>query len=84
MPWVKVGDIKMYYKIQGKGEPLVFFDGCNVCHDVLYRHVPVFSKEYQVISYDNRGVGKSDKPDVPYSLEMMASDLAGLLDTIWH
>ncbi len=82
MPKVKVGDIKIYYKIRGKGEPLVFIDGCNMCHDLLYRHVPVFSREYKVISYDNRGVGKSDKPDVPYSLEMMASVLAGLLDTI--
>jgi len=82
MPKVKVGDINMYYEIHGEGEPLVFIDGRNMCHDLLYKHVPVFAKEYKVISFDNRGVGKSDKPDVPYSLEMMANDLAGLLDVI--
>ncbi len=82
MPYVKVGDIKMYYEIHGKDEPLVFIDGRNMCHDLLYKHVPVFAQEYKVISYDNRGVGKSDKPDIPYTLEMMANDLAGLLDVI--
>ena len=82
MPRVKVGDIKMYYEIHGRGDPLVFIDGRNMCHDILCRHVPVFAREYKVISYDNRGVGKSDKPDVPYSLELMAKDLAGLLDVI--
>ena len=82
MPKVKVGDINMYYEVHGKGEPLVFIAGRNMCHDFLYKHVPVFAKEYGVISFDNRGVGKSDKPDVPYSLEMMANDLAGLLDVI--
>ena len=82
MPKAKVGDINIYYEIYGKGEPLVFIDGRNMCHGFLYKHVPVFAKEYKVISFDNRGVGKSDKPDVPYSLEMMANDLAGLLDVI--
>jgi pimeloyl-ACP methyl ester carboxylesterase len=82
MPKVKVGEINIYYEIHGKGEPLVFIDGRNMCHKLLYKHVPVFAKEYKVISYDNRGVGKSDKPDVPYSLEIMANDLAGLMDII--
>ncbi len=82
MPKVKVGDMSLYYESHGKGEPLVFIDGCNMCHEMLYRHVPIFAKEYKVISYDNRGMGKSDKPDIPYSLELMAKDLAGLMDAI--
>jgi pimeloyl-ACP methyl ester carboxylesterase len=30
--------------------------------------------------YDNRGTGQSDKPDVPYSLEMFAGDAVAILD----
>jgi 3-oxoadipate enol-lactonase len=82
MPKVKVDNISMYYEIHGKGEPLVFINGRNMCQDLLYRHVPVFAREYKLITFDNRGTGKSDAPDVPYSLEMMANDLAGLLDVI--
>jgi len=47
-----------------------------------WRNISVFSQEYRVIAIDNRGSGRSDKPDIPYSMEMMAADIAGLLNTI--
>lgn len=37
---------------------------------------------HQVIAFDNRGAGRSGKPDSPYSIEMMASDALGLLDAL--
>ena len=36
------------------------------------------SKRYAVLAWDVRGHGESDKPDVPYTPEMHARDLAGL------
>jgi len=47
-----------------------------------FKAIPVFSREYRLVVFDNRGAGQSDKPDIPYTTEMMADDLAGLLDTI--
>ncbi len=82
MPKAKVGDVNIYYEIQGKGEPLVFIPGASSCGDIFFMHVPVFSQKYQVITYDPRGTGQSDAPDIPYTMEMMADDLAGLLDAI--
>jgi 3-oxoadipate enol-lactonase len=82
MPKVKVGDINMYYEVHGKGEPLVLIPGLTVNVDWFFMHIPVFSREYRVVAFDNRGAGRSDAPDVPYSMEMMADDLAGLLDAI--
>jgi pimeloyl-ACP methyl ester carboxylesterase len=82
MPIVKVGDINMYYEIHGKGEPLVIIPGMTLSVDSFFRHIPVFSREYQVVGFDPRGAGRSDAPDIPYTIKMMADDLAGLLNAI--
>jgi len=50
--------------------------------DGFYRHIPVFARKYRLVAYDPRGAGRSDAPDIPYTTEMMADDLAGLLDDI--
>jgi pimeloyl-ACP methyl ester carboxylesterase len=82
MPKVKVGDINMYYEVHGKGEPLVFFAGLGVGTEVCTELIPVYSPEYRLVLFDNRGAGRSDAPDIPYTMEMFADDLAGLLDAI--
>jgi 3-oxoadipate enol-lactonase len=83
MPKVKVGDINMYYEVHGKGEPLVLITGAGASMEMAAPAIiPVYSPEYQVVLFDNRGAGKSDVPDIPYTTEMMADDLSGLLDVI--
>lgn len=39
----------------------------------------VLSREFTTIAFDNRGAGQSDKPDVEYTIKMMADDAAALL-----
>ena len=82
MPVAKVGDINIYYEIHGKGEPLVLIYGYAGHSGLWFRQIPVLSKKYQVIAFDNRGVGRSDKPDIPYTMAMMAGDISGLLNVI--
>jgi len=82
MPKVRVGDINIYYEIHGKGEVLVLIMGYTADTAWWFRELPVFSQGYRVVAFDNRGSGQSDKPDVPYTMEMMAGDLAGLLEII--
>ncbi len=82
MPTISVNDIDMYYEVHGEGEPLVLIAGTNSDH-TLYRGItPQLAAKYQVIVFDNRGVGQTDKPDIPYSIEMMADDTAGLLSAL--
>jgi 3-oxoadipate enol-lactonase len=44
--------------------------------------VPAFAERYRTITFDNRGIGRSAKPAGPYSIQQMADDAAGLLDTL--
>jgi len=82
MPTVKVGDINMYYEIHGEGEPLVLIMGMSADLTTWMFQTPEFSKKYRVIVFDNRGAGRTDAPDSPYSIKMMADDTARLLDAL--
>ncbi len=82
MPTIRVNTIDMYYEIHGEGEPVVLIAGLNSDH-TLYRGIlPQLAARYKVIVFDNRGVGRTDKPDIPYSINMMAEDTAGLLNAL--
>ena len=84
MPSVKVNDITMYYEIHGEGEPVVLIAGLNSDHTFYQKlgTIARLAERYQVVVFDNRGVGQTDKPDIPYSIEMMADDTVGLLNAL--
>ena len=72
MPKVKVNDISIYYEVHGEEEPLLLIMGLGFDLTSWMFQTPEFSKKYQVIVFDNRGIGRTDAPDMPYSTEMMA------------
>lgn len=83
MAFVQVGDLKMFYDSRGSGDPLLMIYGLggnatNWSPRLLER----LSRDFRVITFDNRGAGRTDKPDVPYSIEMLADDTAGLLHAL--
>jgi 3-oxoadipate enol-lactonase len=82
MPTAKVGDINIYYESQGEGEALLLIMGYGLYSGHWASLIPPLSREYRVIYFDNRGTGRSDKPDIPYTIKMMADDAKGLLDAI--
>lgn len=82
MPVTRVNDIDMYYEIHGDGEPLVLIMGLGGDHFRWFRILPLLAENYKVLTFDNRGVGKTDKPDIPYTMKMMSDDIDGLMDAI--
>jgi 3-oxoadipate enol-lactonase len=82
MPMVKVNDINMYYESYGRGEPFILISGNGGESSQWKDLISVFSKEYQVITFDNRGAGRTDKPDIPYSIQMMANDTIEMMNVL--
>lgn len=82
MPTAKTGDIATYYEEAGTGEPLVLICGISADLQAWRFQVPELSKHFRVICYDNRGAGRTDAPDQPYSVARMAADLAALMDEL--
>jgi 3-oxoadipate enol-lactonase len=82
VPHVRVGDISMFYVEAGAGEPVLLIMGFGGDHLAWGLQMPALAERHRTIAYDNRGVGQSSTPDVPYTTAMMADDAAGLLDAL--
>lgn len=82
MPSVRVGDVDVYYEIHGEGPPLVFVGGLGVDMTVFAPFTGRLARSFRVLTFDNRGAGRTDKPDIPYSIPMMAEDTVGLMDAL--
>ena len=81
MPLLPVNDTEIYYEVHGDGQPLLFLSETHCDGEVwkIYQ-VPEFSKDYQVITMDYRGTGRSGKPSVPFTTELFAQDAVAVLD----
>lgn len=82
MPHAKVNGINIYYEVHGEGYPVVLIGGLGSQSQSWDTQVPIYSKSYKVIVFDNRGAGRSDKPEPPYSTQVMADDTAALMDEL--
>lgn len=80
MPKAKVNEVNIDYAVHGRGEPLVLIQGLGGPRSGWIFQTRAFGKYYRVITFDNRGVGKSDKPGGSYTVRTMADDTIALLD----
>jgi pimeloyl-ACP methyl ester carboxylesterase len=80
---VNVGDIDVAYKMFGKGDPIILFNGAS---DSMDAWDPSFltgiSSNHTVIAFDQRGIGNTTDGSKPYTYQQLANDTAGLLDAL--
>jgi pimeloyl-ACP methyl ester carboxylesterase len=80
---VHVGDIDIAYKMLGKGDPILLFNGAS---DGMDAWDPSFleglSSNHTVIAFDTRGIGNTTTGSKPYTYQQLANDSAGLLDAL--
>jgi len=82
MPKACINGINLYYETWGdpNSPPLLLIGGLSAYTRSWDKLLPTLSQNFRVIVFDNRGVGKSDKPPPPYSMDEFAADTLGLLD----
>jgi 3-oxoadipate enol-lactonase len=81
MPEQSINAIRLHYDLHGSGDPLILIMGLGASSAAWDpKLVEALACHFSVITFDNRGTGRSDKPDEPYTLPMFAEDAAALLD----
>ena len=83
MPSVEVADgARIAYALDGRrdGEPLLMVHGLGADTRGWIMQKRALGRRYRLVMVDNRGVGRSSRPDGPYDLEVMAADAVAALD----
>ena len=73
---------KIWYDSVGKGDPLVLIGGSSLVHRQWDFMVPILQDHFNIILYDQRGAGLSDRTPQGVSVEQWADDLRLILDEI--
>ncbi|HXW35928.1 MAG TPA: alpha/beta hydrolase [Acidimicrobiales bacterium] len=82
MATARINGIELYYELHGSGPAVAVIPGMGTDTRLFSPIAMTLAERHQVLVFDPRGAGRSDKPDVPYSAEEMADDTAGLFDVV--
>jgi pimeloyl-ACP methyl ester carboxylesterase len=74
--------ITLNYEITGEGEPLVLIMGTSGSILLWAEIVPRLAEQYQVIAFDNRGLGGSERGEGQITVAAMAEDVSALLEAL--
>lgn len=68
------------YEIRGSGPPVVFIQGLGIHGGAWKPQIDVLAANYECLSFDNRGIGRSQPLGCPLTIEQMAEDTLALMD----
>ena len=80
MAFAQNGPTRIHYESTGDGPPVLLVMGLGISATGWWRTIPVLAERFRVLSFDNRGVGRSDHPPGPYTVAEMASDAIAVLE----
>lgn len=79
LPYFRSKQIKLYYKVEGNGEPLFLIPGLAANHRSWANQFLALKKYFKLITLDNRGIGNSYAPISGLKIEDMISDVNNIL-----
>ena len=75
--------VRINYRLTGEGSPVTLIHGLGATHRVWQEQENVLAQNHQVLAYDLRGHGESEKPaDNSFSFASHVQDLLELLDSL--
>ena len=78
--YADVNGIKICYEIHGKGYPIIFIHGYGAKKETWIAQIGALSEKFKVIILDLRGTGKSDRPNMLYTMDLFVDDVKALMD----
>lgn len=83
MPFAHARGLDVYYEVHGQGERVVWISGTGAdLRQNPARGRGPLEKAFEVLMYDQRGLGRTTKPDEPYTMEGYADDCVALMDAL--
>jgi 3-oxoadipate enol-lactonase len=76
------GRTHLYWESAGSGPPVILIHGLGLSGGAWWRTVDALSPRLRVVTFDHRGVGRSESPRPAYTTEAMADDAVAVLDEL--
>src|SRR3989338_85192 len=75
---MRVNGASIYYEMRGSGHPLILISGYTRDHTLWTPVLEALAARFQVLRFDNRGVGRTQDEGQPLSASLMAEDVRAL------
>lgn len=82
MPKISVNGTDLYYERHGKGIPFILICGFRNTLEMWGEIAFQLKDHFEVITFDNRGSGRSGVSTPPYTIDLLADDVIGLMDAL--
>jgi pimeloyl-ACP methyl ester carboxylesterase len=79
VPYLSREDADIWWDEEGDGDAILLVNGLSSPSDTWFRLTRHLRPHFRVLTFDNRGVGRTGVPQGPYSVELMAADAAAVL-----
>ena len=80
MSSANINGTELYFERHGSGPSLLFLNGTGATVANASPLLTVFARAFEVVAFDQRGIGRSALPDGPYTMADLAGDALDLAD----
>jgi pimeloyl-ACP methyl ester carboxylesterase len=83
MPTIEAAGTELYYERAGTGQPMLLIQGMSATHLTWGRpFLDALEPHFDRIVYDHRGMGRSGRAELPFTIADLAADALALLDAL--